>query len=147
MSKISDSRKALGVGKDADLNTLKTVYRNFMKENHPDKFQDEVERIDAEERSKVLIEAYHFLVSIAPETTVRNESEYQETIGQAQVMNFNYTKQTLTLDFSDGKSFEYFEVNRDVYNKFLNSDSKTRFARRRICKDFTYREVNQALVV
>ncbi len=147
MSKITDSRKLLAVGNTADLNALKTVYRNFMKENHPDKFQDEDERILAEERSKSFIEAYHFLVSIAPETRIRGIESYTETITNAQIVNFEYKKQTLTLDFSDGLSFEYFDVSRDVYNKFLNADSRTRFARRRICNMFPYRSVNQAVTV
>jgi DnaJ-class molecular chaperone len=40
-----------------------------MKECHPDKFQgDETGLKAAEEKSKQVIEAYHFLVSINPET-------------------------------------------------------------------------------
>ena len=40
MKRIIESRKLLGVDKDADLKELKSIYRNFMKEWHPDKFQD-----------------------------------------------------------------------------------------------------------
>ena len=44
-----------------------------MKECHPDKFPDnEVLKLEAEEKSKGIIEAYHFLVSIAQETKDSN---------------------------------------------------------------------------
>ncbi len=145
MPKIADCKKLLGVGNTADLAELKSVYRNFMKTNHPDKFQGEAEIQEAEARSKDFIEAYHFLVSIAPETRAKNLPEYNETINNAQLVDFEYKKQVLTVDFSDGKSFEYFDVPRDIYNKLINADSRTRFARRRICSVFAYRSVNQVV--
>jgi curved DNA-binding protein CbpA len=40
MKRITAYRKLLGVGPDAGLKELKTVYRNLMKECHPDKFHD-----------------------------------------------------------------------------------------------------------
>ena len=67
MKKIVDYRKLLGVQEAAELQELKTVYRTLMKNWHPDKFQDNHEnKTEAEEKSKTIIEAYHFLVSIAP---------------------------------------------------------------------------------
>ncbi|MFM7727116.1 MAG: J domain-containing protein, partial [Flavobacteriales bacterium] len=69
MKRIAAYRKLLGVEANAGLKELKSVYRNLMKECHPDKFHDNAElRMREEERSKEIIEAYHFLVSIAPET-------------------------------------------------------------------------------
>ncbi|MDO7744740.1 MAG: DnaJ domain-containing protein, partial [Pedobacter sp.] len=60
MKKIVDYRKLLGVQKDAELKELKTIYRNLMKEFHPDKFQEDEARVAAEVKSKEIIEAYHF---------------------------------------------------------------------------------------
>ena len=40
MKKIIESRKLLGVDKNAALKDLKSIYRNSMKEWHPDKIQD-----------------------------------------------------------------------------------------------------------
>ena len=60
--KIAEYRKLLDVTKTATLKELKTIYRNSMKEDHPDTIADPVERLAAEERSKNIIEAYHFLV-------------------------------------------------------------------------------------
>jgi DnaJ-class molecular chaperone len=39
MKKIVEYRKLLNVDKTAELKDLKTIYRNAMKEAHPDKFQ------------------------------------------------------------------------------------------------------------
>jgi DnaJ-class molecular chaperone len=73
MKKIVDYRKLLGVTKEAELQELKTVYRSLMKTWHPDKFNDNADlKLEAEEKSKTIIEAYHFLVSIAPETIGSN---------------------------------------------------------------------------
>ena len=69
MRKILNYRKVLGVQESTELKELKSVYRNLMKDWHPDKFQDDHDRkLEAEEKSRKIIEAYHFLVSIAPET-------------------------------------------------------------------------------
>ena len=40
MRKIEGYRKLLDVTKNAELKELKSVYRNLMKDCHPDKFQD-----------------------------------------------------------------------------------------------------------
>ena len=40
MRKIIEYRKLLGVDKAVTLGELKSLYRNFMKEFHPDKIQD-----------------------------------------------------------------------------------------------------------
>jgi DnaJ-class molecular chaperone len=80
MKKIVDYRKLLGVEKDAELQELKTVYRGLMKTWHPDKFQESAEdKLAAEDKSKTIIEAYHFLVSIAPETKDQSIEEYNNT--------------------------------------------------------------------
>ena len=48
MKKIVDYRKLLGVHKTVELKELKTVYRNFMKDLHPDKFNgDEEGKLEA----------------------------------------------------------------------------------------------------
>jgi DnaJ-class molecular chaperone len=44
MNKIVAYRKLLNVTKDATLKELKTIYRNSMKDFHPDKFTDTTEK-------------------------------------------------------------------------------------------------------
>ena len=89
MKKILDYRKLLGVNKASDLQELKTVYRSLMKNWHPDKFQDSAEsKVEAKEKSKTIIEAYHFLVSIAPETHSRSLAEYKLTTTTSNIADF-----------------------------------------------------------
>ena len=80
MKRIIAYRKLLNITPETDLNGLKSTYRSLMKEWHPDKFTDnEALRDEAEEKSKEIIEAYHFLVSISPETKAFNLEAYTQT--------------------------------------------------------------------
>jgi hypothetical protein len=147
MKKIVDYRKLLGVDKTIELKELKTIYRNFMKEWHPDKFQDGDERkLEAEAKSKDFIEAYNFLLSIAPETIESNLPEYTKTTTSANMVDYRYKAKTLEIDFSDGSKYEYFDVPGNVYTKLVNSDAPGRFIRRNICNAFVYRKVTGATV-
>jgi DnaJ-class molecular chaperone len=145
MKKIIESRKLLGVTKDAELKELKTIYRNFMKEFHPDKIiNDDAARLEAEEKSKAFIEAYHLLVSITPETIAQQNEKYNEVITASRIENFQYKGQTLIVDFIDGSRYEYFGIPKNVYNKFISSNTPDRFARRHIYHEFVYRRVSKA---
>ncbi|MEY2829935.1 MAG: hypothetical protein RIQ33_1793 [Bacteroidota bacterium] len=144
MKLIDDYRKLLSVTKDAELKELKSVYRNLMKDCHPDKFvNDEVGKIAAEEKSKTIIEAYHFLVSIAPETIAASVEQYNQTINTAGIEDFQYKSQKLSITFSDGSSYEYFDVPKNTYVKLVNAPAQARFARRHIYNEFIYRSVNR----
>lgn len=144
MKKIVDYRKFLEVTEAADLQELKNVYRSLMKKWHPDKFQDSEEsKLDAEEKSKYIIEAYHFLVSIAPETRKQSLAEYTATINDSNIADFEYKSQVLKVSFYDGNEYEYFDVPKAVYVKLVNADSRGRFARRHIFNSYVYRSVNK----
>ena len=148
MKKIGDYRRLLGVTKTVSLKELKTIYRDFMKECHPDKFPDnEVLKLEAEEKSKGIIEAYHFLVSIAQETKDSNFTEYNATISTSNIKDFEYEKLVLKIIFIDGSVYEYFDVPRGTYIKLVNADSQGRFARRHIYSSFDYRNVTKAATV
>jgi len=140
MKKIEASRKLLDVTPKADLKELKVVYRNIMKTWHPDKFQDEEEKAQAELKSKKLIEAYHFLVSISPETHALSADEYEKTITTSGILDFQYKDTRLEISYTDGTIYEYFGVPRSIYLKLINADSQARFARRSIAKSFIYRK-------
>ena len=144
MKKIVDYRRLLGVTEDAELNELKSVYRGLMKTWHPDKFQDSEEsKLEAEEKSKTIIEAYHFLVSIAPETRDQSFAEYTLTTTTSNIADFEYKSQVLKVYFLDGNEYEYFDVPKAVYIKLINADSPGRFARRHIYNEYVYRSVNK----
>ena len=55
--KILDSRKLLGSTVKTDLKELNNLYKGLMKKHHPDRYQDEGERHQAEETSKHIIDA------------------------------------------------------------------------------------------
>jgi curved DNA-binding protein CbpA len=144
MKKIVDYRKLLGVTDAAELQELKSVYRNMMKTWHPDKFNDNPElKLEAEEKSKTIIEAYHFLVSIAPETRSQSFAEYTLTTTTSAIVDFEYKSQVLTVNFFDGNAYEYFDVPKAVYVKFINADSPGRFARRHIFGNYVYRSLSR----
>jgi curved DNA-binding protein CbpA len=145
MKKIIDSRKLLGVAKDADLKALKAIYRNFMKDWHPDRILDDPKaKLEAEEKSKAFIEAYHLLVSVAPETHANDLEKYSEVITSSRIVDFQYKSQTLKMNFLDGSSYEYFGLPKSTYEKLVNSDTPDRFARRHIYHSFVYRKVSKA---
>ena len=144
MRRILNYRKVLGVTESAELKELKTVYRNLMKDCHPDKFQDNAdERSAAEEKSKKIIEAYHFLVSIAPETRANTLSVYTETTTNAGILDFEYKSEILSISFSDGSVYEYYGVPKAIYVKLINAETPARFARRHIYHAYVYRSMSK----
>jgi curved DNA-binding protein CbpA len=145
MKKIVEYRKLLNVDKTVDLKELKTIYRNAMKDAHPDKFQgDDAGLKAAEEKSKDIIEAYHFLVSINPETIKQNLPEYTETITNASISDYKFVDGRLIINFSNGSVYEYISVPKATYVKMVNADSPARFAKRHILNAFTWRKtINQ----
>jgi len=101
-----------------------------MKESHPDKFQgNEAGLKEAEERSKEIIEAYHFLVSINPETIKQGLPEFNETIATATIVDYKYENIRLLINFSNGSSYEFISVPKATYVKMVNADSPSRFAK------------------
>lgn len=146
MKRIGEYRKLLGVDQSTTLKDLKTVYRNTMKDAHPDKFvNDEAGKADAEEKSKSVIEAYHFLVSINPETQEKYKEEYTETITQSIIQDFYLEKSILKVQHFNGKMYEYIGVPRNTYIKMVNADSPSRFARRHIYGNFIYRKSGEVM--
>jgi hypothetical protein len=146
MKRIGEHRKLLGVDKTATLKELKAIYRNTMKDSHPDKFvNDEEAKMEAEEKSKSVIEAYHFLVSINPETQEKYKEEYSETIKNSIIQDFYLEKSILKVQHLNGQMYEYIGVPRNTYIKMVNSDSPSRFARRHIYGNYTYRKSGEVM--
>jgi curved DNA-binding protein CbpA len=144
MKKIGDYRKVLGVTKETSLKEIKSIYRTQMKDCHPDKFSDNPEGLlEAEIKSKEIIEAYSFLTSIAAETLESAKEEYIQTTTLSNIQDFQYKDQILRIDFYDGSGYEYFDVPRAMYIKLVNADSPGRFARRHIYNVFPYRNVSK----
>jgi len=143
MKKIVEYRKLLNVEKTVALKELKTIYRNSMKECHPDKFQGNPEGLaEAEETSKQVIEAYHFLVSINPETINQQLPEFKETTSNDTIADYVYEAARLKVTFSNGSIYEFISVPKATYVKMVNADSPGRFAKRHVFNAFPYRKVS-----
>lgn len=146
MKRINEYKKLFGVEKEIELKALKTSYRNLVKEWHPDKFQDGDElREEAEINSRKIIDGYHFLVSIAPETKEANLEEYTETIINSGIADFQHKGMLLEITFLDGNTYEYFGVTKQIYIKMVNSDKLNRFAKRTIYPNYIYRKSKRTL--
>jgi len=141
--KIAEYRTLLNVTKTATLKELKTIYRNSMKDIHPDKLINDEEKLAAEEKSILMIEAYHFLVSIAPETLEKDKVEYTKTTSVVNIGEFYMDKTVLYVNFLDGNKYEYFGIPRNIYVKMVNAESPSRFARRHIYNAFLYRSASK----
>ena len=140
MKRILDSERLLGVTQKLPLADLKLVYRKLIKEWHPDKLQNDAERLAvAEVRSKEIIDAYHFLVSIHAETREANAAEYNLITTTSLIKDFEHKGLTLKIIFQNGSVYEYFGVTRNIYIKMVNSPTVGRFARRHIYFSYTYR--------
>lgn len=118
-----------------------------MKEWHPDKFRESDEKLaEAEAVSKSIIEAYHFLVSISPETHAANAAEYTQLTSAAPIEDYDYKNQVLKIIFQNGAVYEYFGVPKSIFNKMGSAATLPRFARRHIFHSYTYREVSKSNV-
>ncbi len=148
MKRITDYRKLFNISKETDLAELKLIYRNLMKEWHPDKFTEDNDlKAEAEAKSKIIIEAYHFLVSISPETHASTLEAYTLTTSSSGIEDFLYKGQTLKITFQDGSKYEYFGVPKNTYNKLVSAPNIARFARRHIFDSFIYRNVFKPIKV
>ncbi|MGB1315307.1 MAG: DnaJ domain-containing protein, partial [Chitinophagales bacterium] len=111
MKRISQYKKIFEVEGELNLKELKSKYRTLIKEWHPDKVRDESKREEAEQFSLKIIDAYHFLVSIAPETTAAKLEEYETTIKEAKIADYDHKSMLMTITFTDSTTYEYFGVN------------------------------------
>lgn len=146
MKRIKEYKKLFKVEGSIDLRELKKTYRGLVKNWHPDKFQEQEEKDEAEIVSQKIIDGYHFLVSIAPKTKENNSDEYNKVTIQSPVLDFHHKSMLLEVTFTDGNTYEYFGVNKKLFSKFLNSKSMNNFGRRNIFNSFLYRKSKKASV-
>ena len=146
MKRINEYKKLFGVENEIELKPLKKTYRNLVKEWHPDKFQNgDALQEEAEINSRKIIDGYHFLVSMAPETKTSNLEAYTETITNAGIADYQHKGLLLEITFLDGTVYEYFGVTKQVYIKMINSNKLNRFAKRSIYPNYTYRMVKRTI--
>jgi curved DNA-binding protein CbpA len=141
MKRIKEYKKLFGVENEIDLKHLKAAYRGLVKEWHPDKFaENNAKALEAEEKSRQIIDGYHFLVSIAPETKAANLAEYTAMLNSSAIQDLKHKSMLVEVTFQDGSTYEYFGVDKKLFSKLLNSDKQMRFAKRNIFNSFLYRK-------
>ena len=144
MKRINEYKKIFKVEGAINLKDLKTTYRGLVKEWHPDKFQDEEKKNEAGIISLKIIDGYHFLVSIAPETKASNLKEYASITSESKIENFQHKSLLLEITFACGTAYEYFGVNKTLFTKFVNSGQRSNFANRKLYNSFLYRKSKKA---
>ena len=141
MKRINEYKKLFGIESEVELKALKKSYRNLVKEWHPDKFLNgDPLKEEAEINSRKIIDGYHFLVSIAPETKELNLGDYTETITNSDIEDYKHKGLLLEITFLDGSTYEYFGVTKQIYIKMINSNKLNRFAKRSIYPNYMYRK-------
>lgn len=144
MKRISQYKKLFNIEGAIDLKELKKTYRDLVKQWHPDKFQDDDERKEeAQQMSREIIDGYHFLVSIAPETKEANLEAYKLLTNESGILDFQHKGMVLEITFLDGTVYEYFGVSKQLFQKMVNSDKYYRFAKRNIFDSFLYRKAKK----
>jgi len=143
MKRVNEYKKLFEVENDLNLKDLKTTYRKLVKKWHPDRFlQGDEKAEEAKVIGQKVIDGYHFLVSIAPETKEANMESYNESIASG-IADFNHKGQLFEIEFMNGSKYEYFGVSKAVYIKICNSDKQMRFAKRNILNSYLYRKSNK----
>lgn len=147
MKRINEYKKLFQIENDIDLAELKLAYRKLVKQWHPDKYQDgDPLKEEATIMGQKVVDGYHFLVSIAPETMEANLEEYTKTINECGISNMHHKGLLLEITFTDGTTYEYFGVNGNTFNKLWNSDKQVRFAKRSIYHSYVYRKSKKSNV-
>ena len=94
---------------------------------------------EAERNSRKIIDGYHFLVSIAPETTAANLPEFTTTI-ETGITDYQHKGLVLEITYAEGSTYEYFGVNKQDFIKMMQSNKLNRFAKRSIYPNYLYRK-------
>lgn len=141
MKRVNEFKRMFEVEGIIELAPLKKKYRSLVKEWHPDKFPEGGEKAEkAEVMSRRIIEGYHFLVSMAPETQDSQKEEYLELTTKSAILDLTHKGLLLEITFLNGDTHEYFGVNRQLFTKLLNADNQYRFAKRKIFNAFPHRK-------
>ena len=140
MKRVNEYRKLFDADKTTTLKELKTTYRNLVKEWHPDKFQaDDEKAAEAEIMGRKIIDANHFLISIADETIAKGKPDYLAAMDSG-IDDFKHKSLLLEVTFLDGSTYEYFRVSKNLFSRFLNADKQFRFGKRNIFTTNMYRK-------
>jgi DnaJ-class molecular chaperone len=138
MKEVLESRRLLGVNGELSLKELSNLYKGLMKQHHPDRFQEEEARAEAEAKSQRIIAAYKLLEALHPETQAAQAEEFEATLATG-IANWQYKGQVLRISFGNGSEHAFYGVPPKTYNKFVGTDATPRFVRRHLIGAFPRR--------
>jgi len=144
MKEIIESRRLLGATPNLTLKELNGLYKGLMKQHHPDRFQVDAERQEAEAMSQRIIAAYKLLEGLHPETVEARAGEFEQTLASG-IATWQYKGQLLTLKFGDGSEHAFYGVAPKLYNKFVGTDATPRFVRRHLVGAHPQRRLSSAV--
>ncbi|MFN3874440.1 MAG: KTSC domain-containing protein [Flavobacteriales bacterium] len=144
MKEIIDSRRLLGATPGMTLKELSGLYKSLMKRHHPDRFQAEAERAEAEALSQRIIAAYKLLEAIHPETQQARAQEFEDALASG-IATWQYKGQVLRITFGDGSEHAFYGVPPKTYNKFVGVDATPRFVRRHLAGAYPRRCLTGAM--
>lgn len=152
----------LGVSRQSTKEEIKKAYRKQSMLWHPDKFfNDKDEWVKAHQRFIKISEAYNLLQNYEPRKpkTVPKEDKTnykaaqkggrkRAEINRVKVKSSNiyaigYDNEIkiLQIEFLDKSIYQYYEVPENIYNDFMQSESKGKFAHKYILFQYRYEQV------
>ncbi len=152
--------KVLGVDRYSSQLDIKKAFRELIKQNHPDKFQNDKNTISvATKKSQLINEAYiilkHYqppdlkkLNDYSPHYQRQGNKKLMHDIGRGDVKSSNiksvgYDKDNnmLQIEFRNGYIYEYYNVPEEIFIDLLDAESKGRFGNRYIFYSYSYERV------
>lgn len=126
---------------------IKIAYRDLIKQWHPDKFPNDVEKQNiANEKSKEINNAYYFLIKHYKENKPKTEKDAAEefiwkkvTSSNLHSVGYNEKDKLLRIIFKNGGKYEYENVPKTVFNQLMTASSKGKFAQKNICYNYRYK--------
>ncbi len=110
----------LGVDEDADLETLKSAYKKLVKQYHPDKYQDQAKKKEAEKQFKIIKKAYDALMEEF------EYKDYKESLDKV-VANEDFISFFTSHNINKTETWAEADKNNDAYDeayKFIESQIK-----------------------
>jgi DnaJ-class molecular chaperone len=152
--------KILGVNRYSSKQDIKIAFRKLIKQQHPDKFQNDKNAICvANKKSQLINEAYSILKhyqppnlkklnDYSPHYSRQGDKKRMHDIGRVDVKSSNiksvgYDKDNnlLQIEFRNGYIYEYFNIPKGIFIGLLDAESKGRFGNRYIFYSYYYERV------
>ncbi len=123
---MTDPYKTLRIGKDVSMEEIKEAYRNMIKLYHPDRYVNtpEMKKI-AEEKTREIIEAYHYLTEHFEDNPFRTgtytpENESTASTSYDQTYNHSYGQ-----SHNESQNYTYRSTNEEAKSRNYRESAQT----------------------